>query len=211
MLTLNQARDLLERCSFRIRIEKDKQGNWEFGTGFFITPNGYALTAFHNLPKRAVKNGRGRVKVFYRNLSKPLWLVWRPDLSDRDSDIAVLQLPKPGGVAFEWLTPAFLSPDLPHDERLEFWRGMTDLLVFGFPVRNVGRHQRWRGAGCSHAMGGRSGGKLRPQRDGGKRLRLRTGSGGAKMEGRGREGVARPPVRDARPPAVAAARPSRLP
>jgi hypothetical protein len=65
MLSLNEALDLLNRCSFRIPIEQNAQGDWEFGTGFFITPTGFALTAFHNLPKAVVANGGGMVNAFY--------------------------------------------------------------------------------------------------------------------------------------------------
>ena len=45
MLTPLRAADLLRLASFRVRIEKNRFGNWEWGTAFFISPDGYALTA----------------------------------------------------------------------------------------------------------------------------------------------------------------------
>ena len=99
MLTEDQALDALKRSSFRIFIEKTTDENGEkvswFGTGFFITGSGYALTAYHNLPQKIRKQGFGKVRVYYRELEKSLDLVWCPDLSAEEIDIAVLKLRSP--------------------------------------------------------------------------------------------------------------------
>jgi hypothetical protein len=45
MLQPQQAKNLLQSITFKIRIEKNPHGNWDWGTGFFISKDGYALSA----------------------------------------------------------------------------------------------------------------------------------------------------------------------
>ena len=67
MLSLEEALDRLRRVTFRIRIEKNRSRAWEWGTGFFISRDGFALTAFHNLPASLVAARSGSVDAYYRN------------------------------------------------------------------------------------------------------------------------------------------------
>jgi hypothetical protein len=103
--------------------------------GFFVSPAGYALTAYHNLPADVEANGSGTVEVFYGSAMQRLLLNFRADLSDRASDVAVLQLPDADAVDFTHVPLAVLSQKVEEPERKAFWRHQSRLFMFGFPVR----------------------------------------------------------------------------
>jgi hypothetical protein len=143
MLTEERTLELLDRSSFRIFIETTyEEGetiHW-YGTGFFVTDCGFALTAFHNLPKQVWQAGGGKLRVYYRKLTNPIELKWRPDLSQKDVDIAVLQLEKPDTVNFDHVPMAYVPWKLPAEERKQVWRSLNEdqqLSLFGYPVRAV--------------------------------------------------------------------------
>lgn len=139
MLTVDQALDLLRRCCFRIRIEQTVENGketWWFGTGFFVSRQGHALTAYHGLPE-AVRTGNvTTVDVFYKGREEPLKLEFCPELSHEDADIAVLQLTDSATVGLvEPLPMAYLPLDLEPTQRKNAWRRTAPLYVFGYPVR----------------------------------------------------------------------------
>jgi hypothetical protein len=154
MMTERESLDALKRASFRVFIETTRENGQEiswFGTGFFITKKGFALTAYHNLPRRLIDAGHGTVTVYYREVPNPLELNWFRDLSSEEIDIAVLKLPEPASLNIDCLVPAYVSEDLPRETRREKFRALRrkrisrtsgsirepdwPLCVFGFPVR----------------------------------------------------------------------------
>jgi len=130
----------MKRACFRIIIglepdERTKEEILWVGTGFFITSDGYALTAYHNLPKTIQDAGCGFVDVNYRQDHDPWRLKWRADLSSKEFDIAVLQLPD--RKALDYLECAYFPTNRPETVRKDFWRKYKKLYVFGFPVAEV--------------------------------------------------------------------------
>jgi len=63
MFSISGIHQQLRRTTFRIRI-LEADGIW-WGTDFFISRDGLALTAYHNLPKPIRDQGRGTVDVYY--------------------------------------------------------------------------------------------------------------------------------------------------
>lgn len=63
MLLPSEAQELL--LTFKICLEQNPAGAWEWGMGFFISKDGYALTAFHNLPATVVQANGGTMDIFY--------------------------------------------------------------------------------------------------------------------------------------------------
>jgi ActR/RegA family two-component response regulator len=137
MLRAHHALDRLRRCSFSIFIEEDRYGSKLYGSGFFISRDGYALTAYHNIPARLREEKKGYVKVFYRDMRKPLELSWFEELSHEEDDIALLLLPDAHGVTLDFIACAYLPLDIPDEERLRFWSN-REVFVFGFPIQGQG-------------------------------------------------------------------------
>lgn len=151
--TFDQALEKLRKSCFRIRIEKEGKGDdgvWFFGSGFFVTDQGHALTAFHNLPKNVRRRNAGSVDVFFGGKGNKLdthSLEFKPELSDPEKDIAVLQLPNARVLGIEPLTPSYIPLDVGEDKRAVSWHRSGPLYVFGFPVHGV-----WQGAELKSAQ-----------------------------------------------------------
>jgi hypothetical protein len=67
MFTPSDAFARTRKAIFRIPIEPNSAGDWWWGTGFFISAEGYALTAFHNLPRNIANQRKGYVKGLNRD------------------------------------------------------------------------------------------------------------------------------------------------
>jgi len=61
----DELREALGRTLFRIRMEDS--GCPYFGSGFFIHSEGYALTAFHNLPSYVLTDRRKPITETFRD------------------------------------------------------------------------------------------------------------------------------------------------
>jgi hypothetical protein len=147
MLTPAQAHKLLRRIAFKIRIEKHRHGYWEWGTGFFISSNGYALTAFHNLPRSVITAGHGTIEAFYKGQTRDeqkLALECLIDLSlpEHEGDIAVLKLLDPPTMPIHSLPIAYLDLALSYHLRSQFWAGRP-VCAFGFPFEKEGQGERF--------------------------------------------------------------------
>lgn len=147
MLTAEEARELLQTITFKIRIEKHPEGYWEWGTGFFISINGYALTAFHNLPDSVVKAKGGTIDVFYKGQAKgeqklALECLIELSLPEQEGDIAVLKLLDSSTMPIHSLPIAYLSLAMPFHQRNRFWAGRP-VCAFGFPCEMTGQGERF--------------------------------------------------------------------
>lgn len=147
MLTAKEARELLRTITFKIRIEKHSKGYWEWGTGFFISIDGYALTAFHNLPNSVLKGKSRTIDVFYGGQPKgeqKLTLECLIDLSlpEYEGDVAVLKLLDPVTMPIHSLPIAYLDLALPFHQRSQFWAGRS-VCAFGFPCERTGQGERF--------------------------------------------------------------------
>ena len=112
----------------------DVNSRLQHGTAFFVTGDGVALTAFHNIEQTLAVNPSGRVDGTWQG--QALRFKWRlPEDKDREwqqlHDIAVLQAePQPVGVVT--LMAGYLDPGLDESRRAAHWNG-SGVLVAGFP------------------------------------------------------------------------------
>lgn len=107
------------------------------GTAFFVTSDGLALTAFHNIDDTLGANPSAQIEGCWQG--EHLRLRWMlPEEQHRrwqqENDIAVLQAEdRPEGIAV--LGAGYLDPSLSDSQRGEHWRG-SGVLVAGFPKGN---------------------------------------------------------------------------
>jgi hypothetical protein len=141
MLNSDQAHAMLRRVIFKIRIERRKEdGAWLWGSGFFISRKGCALTAYHNLPA-AVKSGKTpKIDIFYQD--KEMTLECRLELSLPDpEDIAVLGFSGKALPAIDLIPLGFFDPAADTPERNRFWAGRPVCIV-GYPFGELGQMER---------------------------------------------------------------------
>jgi Trypsin-like peptidase domain len=120
-------------------IEPGPGDQWWWGTGFFMSSTGYALTAFHNLPANVAAARCGKVQGLNAD-GNPFLLDFIPLPGDKDHDIALLRLCEENRPAFEYLSLASLPDGLSRDERVRFWAGRP-ALICGFPVSEQGQEE----------------------------------------------------------------------
>jgi hypothetical protein len=127
----------LAKLVFRIRAS-DGRKTW-FGTGFFISSDGLALTAFHNLPPNVLASPEDTPVDAWLDDGTPLRLQWiLPDnLEDRNAlkeyDVAVLR-------ALDYTPSAdmicAMYSTLPErEDRAEFW-GAKQVFTTGFTLEH---------------------------------------------------------------------------
>ena len=105
-----------------------------YGTGFFITAGGLALTAFHNLPERVLAEPDTPMKGIYHGQEIHFaWVLPEPENLDWQThrDLAVLQAVRPPA-GLQPIECVCLDPTLERRERELVWAG-SRLLAYGFP------------------------------------------------------------------------------
>lgn len=147
LVSLQDALRLLRSSTFKIRIERNHQGDWEWGTGFFIsrvdgTVDGTALTVYHNLPELVRKNKKGLLDAFYRGSWYQFECLVAFSSPENQGDIAVLRLYHPPPGLIEGLPIAYFDPSLPEHQRIQFWAGKP-VCAFGFPCEQRGLGERF--------------------------------------------------------------------
>jgi hypothetical protein len=141
MLALSEAVDILRLVTFKLRIEQNSEGAYEWGTGFFITPEGHALTAFHNLPKSVVDAGEGRVTGFYRGETISLECLVSNSLQEREGDVAVLKWGDGSTSDVDHVQIALLEQGFSRQYRGQYWAG-RQVCAFGYPFGERGLVER---------------------------------------------------------------------
>jgi hypothetical protein len=140
MLAISEAVDILRLVSFKLRIEPNDHGAYEWGTAFFISPEGHALTAFHNLPRLVLNAGEGRVAGFYRG--QWIWLecLMSDSLQEEEGDVAVLKWS--GSTSdVDYVQIAFLDQRFSRQYRSQYWAA-RQVCAFGFPFEAGGLGER---------------------------------------------------------------------
>jgi len=142
LLSLEEAEDRLHTSTFVLRLGQQKdprsqQSYYEWGTGFFCTPE-LALTADHNLrPYGEEKYSQAYYKGVW------LTLEWIKGWSAERADIAVMRCVKnPDKVSIDPLPVAYLDPAFPPRVRRHFWGGRA-ICIYGYPFRGIGQ-ESWR-------------------------------------------------------------------
>lgn len=140
MLTPPEAAERLRRASFKVRIEEEN-GVWWWGTAFFISADGVALTAYHNLPKAVRDAGRGQVTGEF--MEKPLRLEYLVDRSvpEEEGDIALLQWNEAPAGEVPHVEVGGLDPVWLRQRRVQLWGGRPGC-VFGFPFARAGQGEK---------------------------------------------------------------------
>ena len=134
MLTAAEALDRLRGITFKLRIEKNRHGAWEWGSAFFISSDGYALTAFHNLPAQAVQTGRGQISGYHKEQWITLECLVSNSLPEHEGDIAVLKWIEPPANGVEHIPVACLDPASSTQQRNRLWAGQG---LFVPPIRRA--------------------------------------------------------------------------
>lgn len=147
LVSLQEALNLLQSSTFKIRIEKNRQGDWEWGTGFFIskidgTIDGTAFTVYHNLPEPVRKNKRGVLDAFYKGSWYKFECLVAESSQEDQGDIAVLKLHLPPPNLIVGLSIAYFDPSLPEHQHVQFWAGRP-VCAFGFPCEQRGLGERF--------------------------------------------------------------------
>lgn len=125
---------------FRMPIEPASHAaGWWWGTGFFISPDGYAVTAYHNLPAVVSAQQGGSCNAVLQDGSK-ISLDYIPGTGDRERDIAFLRTPS-RGVDYSCLQAAVLGSGLGERDRIAFWAGRA-VIVAGFPFNQNGQTEQ---------------------------------------------------------------------
>jgi hypothetical protein len=127
---------------FRIPIEPvspDDSRHWWWGTGFFISAAGHALTAFHNLPAAVERARSGRVKAVDASRAE-VSLDFVPTRGDKGRDVALLRACPEHRPVSHYLPIAALEDGLSDQERARWWAARA-VLVCGFPVNAHGHHE----------------------------------------------------------------------
>ena len=120
MITASDAFARARGAFFRIPIERDSGRDWWWGTGFFISSAGHALTAYHNLPASVAAARQGQVQGVDAD-GKPFILDFIPLDGDKAHDVALLRLPTDDHRSFPHLSVAALPDGLSSEERVRFW------------------------------------------------------------------------------------------
>lgn len=134
---LDKAEERLRGIAFR--LEWDEDGVKYQGTGFFISPKGLALTAFHNIPK-AVRE-KPSLRLWGYHGEELLAFRWALTTTDdvkwqRDAEVAVLELDvnRTGKLPGSARLPLIYLPlAWARKERENFWASQS-VAAFGFPV-----------------------------------------------------------------------------
>jgi|GEM_PF-2862597 len=139
-LSLKEARDRLRRATFKIQVRRNENNEQIWGTGFFISKDGYALTAYHNLPESVTRAGKGEIKIYYKNR----WLTVECDMdhSNPESDIAVLKLIDAKDAPIEAVQVGYFDSNAAGNDRHAFWAGRP-VCAFGYPTNDVGLEERF--------------------------------------------------------------------
>jgi len=117
IVSLNKARELLAKCTFKIQIEYAK-GQWWWGTGFFASQNGFALTAYHNLPCVVQQTRKDTLRAWYKQ--QWLELEFIDDLSLESADVAVFKLNNPAKGFIQTLRLACPSISFERQQRVYY-------------------------------------------------------------------------------------------
>lgn len=139
MLTTSDAFARAHGAIFRIPIEPISARDWWWGTGFFVSADGHALTAFHNLPSIVAASRCGEVQGVDAD-GQPFPLDYIPMDGDKERDIALLRVRPEDRRSFPHLPIAALPDDLSGEERVRFWAGRAEL-VCGFPIGQLGQEE----------------------------------------------------------------------
>jgi Trypsin-like peptidase domain len=139
MITISEAYASARGAIFRMPIEPGSEGQWWWGTGFFISSTGYALTAFHNLSANVAAARRGQVQGL-DPAGNPFLLDFIPMAGDKERDVALLRLCEEKRPTFQHLPLAALPDGLSNDERVRFWAGRP-AVISGFPVSEQGQEE----------------------------------------------------------------------
>jgi hypothetical protein len=142
LLTPSEAQKSLRRVTFKVRIERNPAGAWEWGTGFFISKDGYALTAFHHLPDTVVQANGGTMDIFYREQWFTVECLLPVSLPEPEGDIAALKLPHSTSGLGQYLPVAYYDTSLSFQQRVQFWAGRP-ICIFGFPFEESGQAERF--------------------------------------------------------------------
>jgi len=133
----------LRNIVFRLDLgsEKDESGRagHYYGTGFFIHANGFALTAYHNLPKYAREDPTRPILARFQGRGINLyWLLSEPENEtwQHRHDIALLQGPAGEVDPAALVDLAYLPISMTRPQRARYWGGMP-IVLCGFPLRNV--------------------------------------------------------------------------
>ena len=138
MLSVSDAFALARPAMFRIPIELESGNNWYWGTGFFVSPNGHALTAFHNLPRDVANRRQGHVDAVDKDENK-FSLEYLPAEGDEARDIALLRGRSRAAKPKAYI-PIAAPGKLSEAERIQFWAGRS-VLIAGFPFYNRGQEE----------------------------------------------------------------------
>jgi len=140
MLSLVDALEMMRRAVFRLRIEKNSEGMWEWGTAFFVG-NKTALTAYHNLPSDQISSGRCVLSAFREGEWFNLTFSVTHSLRESEGDIAVLELSEamPAGAAH--LNLGYVPDQIPRRDRVLTWAGRP-VCAFGFPFQGASQEGR---------------------------------------------------------------------
>ncbi|MCX6627281.1 MAG: SUMF1/EgtB/PvdO family nonheme iron enzyme [Candidatus Solibacter sp.] len=141
MLTPLEAAELLRRASFQVRIEKNAKGIWEWGSAFFVTRDGYALTAFHNLPAAVVAAGGGTIAGMCNDREISLECLVARSVSDKEGDIALLKWNAVPPCEVPHVAVGGLDPQWDGWRRVDFWQDRPSCIL-GFPFENEGMGER---------------------------------------------------------------------
>jgi hypothetical protein len=116
LLPIDEAHEILAKASFRLHLPDKCRG-----TGFFISEDGWALTADHNLRKSRRVNFIGLYK------GKELKFRYHKDSSSQHADIALMKIAQglPAGLEIDHLKAVFLDPGFPMRVRMDCWRGLN--------------------------------------------------------------------------------------
>jgi len=139
MITISEAYASARGAVFRMPLEPGSGGQWWWGTGFFISSTGHALTAFHNLPANVPAAQGGQVQGLDA-AGNPFLLDFIPMGGDKERDVALLRLCEENRPMFQHLPLAALPDGLSNDERVRFWAGRA-VLICGFPVSEEGQEE----------------------------------------------------------------------
>src|SRR5437868_3486885 len=89
MLNSNELQIRIRSALLRLSIEAVPGGH-AWGSGFFISPVGHVLTAYHNLPTTVQSSRRGGMEATLLDGST-VWLDYVPMEGDEQRDIALLK------------------------------------------------------------------------------------------------------------------------
>lgn len=137
MMTPTDAFARTRDALFRIPIEPKDDQDWWWGTGFFVSADGYALTAFHNLRTGVAAARCGEVDGLDGN-GRVLRFDLVPIDGDAAWDVALLKLRD--GEAGAYLTIATLPEGLSDEDRIRFWAARP-VIICGFPLNTRGQDE----------------------------------------------------------------------